>query len=103
METARDYLSRLIREQAGARFEAVHSRNDLRAVARLLALAAYVEGEPTIGGMFSFLTPSQQSREFPSPEFLGLLAGFAEEPSSDLATFALLLLRAELNAALEAE
>ena len=66
IEFAHDVLARRLRDEAEARFDAIRSRTDLRACARLHALAAYIEADTQTAGLFGFLTPSLAPREFPS-------------------------------------
>ena len=53
--------------------------------------------------MLAFLMPSFGARKFPSADTLALIDQWAIDPPCDLPTFVRMIVRAETNAALDAE
>jgi hypothetical protein len=103
VEFAPEVLLRCIRDLAEARFDAICSRADLREVARLFAVAAYIEADTETAGLFGLLTPSLAPREFPSTDTLALVEQWAVEPTCDLAMLVRVLVLSELEATLHVE
>jgi hypothetical protein len=103
VELAHDVLARRLRDVAEARFDAIRSRADLRQVARLFAVAAYVEADTETAGLFGLLAPSLAPREFPTADTLALAESWAVKPTCDLAMLVRVLVLSELEATLHVE